>query len=478
VVSASPLVSVVIATHNRSQALRATLASLRGQTFEAWDAIVVGDRCTDDTADAIASLGDHRVRFVDLARNFGEQAGPNNIGIARTRAPFVAFLNHDDLWYPDHLQVLTEAIIGTGADLVFAASLNVVGSGDPRDADTFVVSLESVGVDGSYDLAERECVVPASTWLVRRPLLDDLRGWRTARDVRIEPSQDLLVRAARRGAVIRAIPAVTVVTFPSGVREGAYLTDDVTEQQTLLARLDDDDLRMRLVAQDPRTTAAGAQRARGAESRGSRAWRRTIRVVSRVGPSARELDFRLRRRVARGGYVSALRARRGLDDHRTGAGARERVRYAEARRHGAYRLGDRHSCSLGGGGVRFLASGWSAPEAWGTWSDGTHAQIVLELAARPDGPLTVELDVRGRLAQASARQRVRATVRGTEVAALDLTTDRPAARWSFTVPAERSRRRTFVLDLELPDAAAPGTHDGADRRLLAVGIEALRVTCP
>ncbi|TIV65821.1 MAG: glycosyltransferase family 2 protein, partial [Mesorhizobium sp.] len=91
-----PLVSVVIATHNRPAVLRQTLKSLIGQTLQDWEAIVVGDACRPDTPAIVAAFDDCRISYIDLPVNFGEQSGPNNIGFARARGRFVAILNHDD----------------------------------------------------------------------------------------------------------------------------------------------------------------------------------------------------------------------------------------------------------------------------------------------------------------------------------------------------------------------------------------------
>ena len=97
----APAISVVVATYNRPDALRCALESVRRQSFGDWEVVVVGDRCTDSTRDVVASFADPRLRYIDLARNIGEQSGPNNIGIHAAHAPLIAFLNHDDLWFPD-----------------------------------------------------------------------------------------------------------------------------------------------------------------------------------------------------------------------------------------------------------------------------------------------------------------------------------------------------------------------------------------
>jgi glycosyltransferase involved in cell wall biosynthesis len=53
-----PLVSVVTATYNYSSVLRQAIASVRAQDYPRWEMIVVGDACTDDSAEVVASFRD------------------------------------------------------------------------------------------------------------------------------------------------------------------------------------------------------------------------------------------------------------------------------------------------------------------------------------------------------------------------------------------------------------------------------------
>lgn len=207
----APAVSVVIATYNRSGVLRLAIESVRAQAFADWELWVIGDACTDDTAEVVASFADPRIRFVNLPENVGEQAGPNNAGIARARGRHVAFLNHDDLWFPDHLETMVAALEGTGADLVFArAAIYRPGQ---------AAQVVGVAPTGRYDLT---VAVPASLWLARRELLAELGGWRSAYVCHLAPSQDLLVRAHRAGKRLVPSPKLTTVIIPSGNRPGSY----------------------------------------------------------------------------------------------------------------------------------------------------------------------------------------------------------------------------------------------------------------
>ena len=101
-----PRVSIIIATYNRSDVLRCAIATIQLQTFRDWELVVVGDAGTDDTAAVMAGFDDPRIRFVNLPESIGEQSGPSNRGFQLANGDLIAYLNHDDLWFPDHLESL------------------------------------------------------------------------------------------------------------------------------------------------------------------------------------------------------------------------------------------------------------------------------------------------------------------------------------------------------------------------------------
>jgi glycosyltransferase involved in cell wall biosynthesis len=224
-----PAISVITATYNRAAVLRLTLESLSRSSREDWELIVVGDACTDDTEEVIRSFRDPRMRFVNLPVNSGDQAVPNNEGARLARGRFLAFLNHDDFWTRDHLEVTAGALEVSDAELVTTLTLQV-------DADR-TVRLTGACPEGHY---EPSTWITASSWVMRRELLDRIGAWRRAGELLLVPSQEWLYRAWRAGVRHRAIARVTNLSLPSGHRRGSYVSGDIRELEHYAARLRDE----------------------------------------------------------------------------------------------------------------------------------------------------------------------------------------------------------------------------------------------
>ncbi|MEO5819169.1 MAG: glycosyltransferase family 2 protein, partial [Vicinamibacteraceae bacterium] len=125
----APRVTVIIATYNWSNVLRYSVGSVLGQTFADFELLVVGDGCTDDSADVVAGMCDPRVRWINLPTNTRHQSGPNNEGLRQAHGEIIAYLGHDDLWLPHHLDAVVGALDRTGSDLAYALAINVDGDG-------------------------------------------------------------------------------------------------------------------------------------------------------------------------------------------------------------------------------------------------------------------------------------------------------------------------------------------------------------
>jgi glycosyltransferase involved in cell wall biosynthesis len=230
-------VSIVLATYNRSGILAHAIESVRRSTLEDWELIVVGDCCTDDTAAVVASFGDARITFVNLENNVGEQSGPNNEGVRRARGRYLAFLNHDDLYFPDHLAVALDCLARTGADLVWSPIISVRPmSAEDLDSGRWLMRIDAVMPGEAYD---PRTFVFASAWVMTRELASRVGPWRHASESFVTPSQEWLFRAWKSGARLRQLPHPTVLAIPAGPRKGSYVRAS-PEHEFFAARMRDD----------------------------------------------------------------------------------------------------------------------------------------------------------------------------------------------------------------------------------------------
>lgn len=300
--SVSPRVTVVTATYNRPEVLRYAIDSVRRQTYQDWEHVIVGDACSDETATLVESYGDPRLRYINRSVHFGEQSGPNNDGVAAARGELIAYLNHDDLWFADHLDSLTAHLDALQADLVHAPRIEVDASGVVR-----------CGVTNAKLRYAPSQFVPASLWLVKRDLLTELKGWRAARSIHASnPSQDFLVRAWRKKKLLACVPRMTAIILASGGRRGAYLRRDASQHADLFARMNDPAFREQLLTE----TVLAAEREAADLRAAAKPWPARLNLLAdrlmmmaRLHPDA--VRNRLQRRP-KGHWIAQLRQFRGL----------------------------------------------------------------------------------------------------------------------------------------------------------------------
>ncbi|MCC6455308.1 MAG: glycosyltransferase family 2 protein [Caldilineaceae bacterium] len=221
----SPRVTVIIATYNSSKTLTLALQSLLAQDFTDFEAWVVGDACTDDSAQVVASFGDERLYWTNLPQNSGSQGGPNNEGLRRALGEYVAYLGHDDLWFPWHLSGLVAHIENSQADLVHP--LSAVHKPEGLAA--------VVGPPGEGKNYAEHFVFPSS-WLHRRDLVQECGGWRDASKLSVAVDFDLQRRICYAGKRIEYCPQLSVLKFPSPYWR-IYAWQGVPPQQEYLQRM-------------------------------------------------------------------------------------------------------------------------------------------------------------------------------------------------------------------------------------------------
>jgi glycosyltransferase involved in cell wall biosynthesis len=218
-----PSVTVIIPTYNWSTVLPFSIGSALRQTFTDFEVLVVGDGCTDDSQAVVESIQDDRVRWINLPSNSRHQSAPNNEGLKQARGQLVAYLGHDDLWLPHHLQCLTEAI-ASGSDLAYG----IVG----------LINLDGSSVPFPSPLNyERGTWIPPTGVVHRRQITETIGGWRNYRELTVGPELDLWQRAYDANYRLNLIPRLTAIKFPAAERRDVYKRRSCVEQANWTQRI-------------------------------------------------------------------------------------------------------------------------------------------------------------------------------------------------------------------------------------------------
>lgn len=151
-----PLVSVIVATYNRSRLLtERCIPSVLNQAYENLELVVVGDGCTDETEEAVTRIRDPRLRFVNLPERGVYPTDPEqrwmvagtpamNKGLAMATGDYITHLDDDDEYLPDRLQKLVRFATQNGCDLVWHPFFWENADGDWKINEAFKLTFSQV----------------------------------------------------------------------------------------------------------------------------------------------------------------------------------------------------------------------------------------------------------------------------------------------------------------------------------------------
>jgi len=135
-----PLVTVVTATHNRNEeVLERSLPSILDQTHENLEIIIVSDGPDEGLKESLARLGDPRVKYLDIPRPTYPRgvmgyhvmgAAAMNAGIEEARGEYIAHLDDDDEFLPDHIEKSLERHQLVSCDVTYGKAMREIQPGN------------------------------------------------------------------------------------------------------------------------------------------------------------------------------------------------------------------------------------------------------------------------------------------------------------------------------------------------------------
>jgi glycosyltransferase involved in cell wall biosynthesis len=178
--------SVLLPTHNRADVAGFAIQSVLAQTFDDFELLIAGDGCTDDTEGVVRGFADPRIRWMALPKAPHLGYANRNVALREARGELIAYLAHDDLWLPDHLERLSAVLDADGSELAYSLLLVVSPDGiiTPRianidDPRTMAQLMElKLGIGITCVIHRRDCLEKYGYWDDSMPRGADTELWR------------------------------------------------------------------------------------------------------------------------------------------------------------------------------------------------------------------------------------------------------------------------------------------------------------
>ena len=249
------MVSVIIPAYRAAQSIAATLDSVLAQTFKDYEIVVVNDG-SPDSEDLEKALEPYRDRIIYLRQENQGSSAARNTGIRVAQGEYIAPLDADDMWAPEHLAAQLAVLeADPSIDMVYADARII---GDAPEAGRTVMELSpSAGAVTFERLVKRQCTVHLCVSVCRRETLlraglfdpalqrgEDIDMWlRIARQGgRIAYQRRVLGHYRRHAGSNSADPVVTIEGFLAALAKAARdpnltaVQREVVDQQCLVER--------------------------------------------------------------------------------------------------------------------------------------------------------------------------------------------------------------------------------------------------
>ncbi|WP_351009508.1 glycosyltransferase family 2 protein [Shewanella sp. S1-58-MNA-CIBAN-0166] len=126
-----PLVSIIMPSYNSARTIAESIDTILSQTYKNWELLITDDKSTDGSVDIIVQFAakDRRIKFFQNDVNLGA-GGSRNRSIKEARGRYIAFLDSDDLWYSNKLDIQINFMLANNVSLSYSWYQKFSDAGD------------------------------------------------------------------------------------------------------------------------------------------------------------------------------------------------------------------------------------------------------------------------------------------------------------------------------------------------------------
>ena len=164
-----PLVSIITPVYNAERFLSETIKSVKNQTYEKWELLLVDDCSKDNSVSIIKEFqkSDHRIKYIKLEKNSGASV-TRNTGIKNAKGRFIAFVDSDDIWEPNKLEIQIKYMLDKKLGFTFTSYRYMKENGTKTN------KVAKAPKKINYNGLLKNTIIGCSTVVVDRKIIGDI----------------------------------------------------------------------------------------------------------------------------------------------------------------------------------------------------------------------------------------------------------------------------------------------------------------
>lgn len=208
--------SVVIPLYNKELSIQNTIQSVLEQTYQEFEIIVIDDGSTDNSAERVREISDPRIKLVQQ-RNQGVSAARNR-GIKKSKFEWIALLDGDDLWEPNHLEEVLKMMHEFPDEMVYVTSFRYSHSTNNYFDDKAIYK-----VDNYFHRATSAYIIWTSIVVIHKEAFNWTGGFNEI--LKNGEDLDLWAKLARKYEIIKS--DIITATYNIDAENRAQLSKDI-----------------------------------------------------------------------------------------------------------------------------------------------------------------------------------------------------------------------------------------------------------
>ena len=162
-----PLVSIITPVYNAERFLSDTIKSVQNQTYKNWEILLIDDCSKDNSAQIIIEFQkyDNRIKYIKLKKNSGASVSRNE-GIRNAKGRFIAFVDSDDIWKPEKLEIQIKYMLKENLGFTFTSYRYMKENGELTN------KIAKAPSKINYNGLLKNTIIGCSTVVIDREIVD------------------------------------------------------------------------------------------------------------------------------------------------------------------------------------------------------------------------------------------------------------------------------------------------------------------